>query len=146
MSVQVIGSGQALVGVPDVIGKTRAEAVAALAAFRVRVQLVEVAGETADTVYGQIPEAPRLLRRNSVVTIQVITDPAGATDDQLDAIEKAVGELKVAVDAVETDANANTRFDTLNGKLDEILGKIGGSGGTPSGGGTGTGTVKKTSA
>jgi serine/threonine-protein kinase len=71
-----ISTGKPKVAVPDVIGKTRDDAVAALTSAGLKPKVVEVhSGKTPDTVTGQFPHAGTKVTRGSDVQINVSTGP-----------------------------------------------------------------------
>jgi beta-lactam-binding protein with PASTA domain len=123
MTVQLVTSaaaGPVRVGVPDVVGLTQAQAEARLGDFRVNVSSVEVPG-TQGTVYSQVPEAPRLVARNSQVTIFVITNPPSTPDvlGRLDALDAAVAQLGTAIETAAA-ARQSAVLDKLKGLSDQV--------------------------
>jgi len=134
LTVVSSGSGGAVqVVVPDVSGKTEAEAKALLDDFTVRVRKVEALG-TAGTVLAQDPEAGEIRPKRSAVTIFVIITPAPDSAD----VAKALADLKTSVDTLgttlETEAAAKARHDEVLKQLKEIKDKLpppGGGGSEP---------------
>jgi hypothetical protein len=114
-----VSSGAVQVVVPDVAGKSEAEAKAALDDFTVRVRTVEASG-TAGTVFAQDPAAGAIRPRRSSVTIFIIVNPAPDSAD----VAKALTELKQSVDTLgttlETEAAAKVRNDAVLQGLQEI--------------------------
>jgi hypothetical protein len=138
LTVVSSGSGGAVqVVVPDVSGKTEAEAKALLDDFTVRVRKVEALG-TAGTVLAQDPEAGEIRPKRSTVTIFVIVTPAPDSAD----VAKALADLKTSVDTLgttlETEAAAKARHDEVLKQLKEIKDKLP----PPGGGGSGPPVVK----
>lgn len=96
------GSANRGVAVPDVTGKTRAEAEAALVDFQVVVQTVEVTGGADGTVYTQNPAKPSIRPRGSVVTITVVENPTPGPDfgKRFDELDDALGDVATAVEDI----------------------------------------------
>jgi beta-lactam-binding protein with PASTA domain len=125
-----VSGGAVQVVVPNVAGKSEAEAKAALDDFTVRVRTVEASG-TAGTVFAQDPAAATIRPRRSQVTIFVIVNPAPDNED----VATALNELTEAVTtlgttALETEQSAKDRNDVVLQRLQEIKDGL-----PPSGGG-----------
>ncbi|MCB0874181.1 MAG: Stk1 family PASTA domain-containing Ser/Thr kinase [Thermoleophilia bacterium] len=72
-----VGSGPDTVPVPDVVGETRADAIAAIERAGLRARVVEAADDTVDAgrVVSQEPGGDEQLAKNQTVTITVSTGP-----------------------------------------------------------------------
>jgi hypothetical protein len=114
-----VSGGAVQVVVPNVAGKTEAEAKAALDDFTIRVRTVEASGP-AGTVFAQDPAANTIRPRRSSVTIFIIVNPAPDSAD----VAKALTDLKTSVDTLgttlETEAAAKGRNDVVLERLQEI--------------------------
>jgi beta-lactam-binding protein with PASTA domain len=130
------GQAGAQVGVPDIVGKPRAEAEDKLKALGLTPRVREVVADgDKDTVFSQDPPPRSIRPKGSVVTLQVVTVPATPPD-----LGTKLDELALAVAALETETAAQSRHEAVLGKLDEIISSSGGSGGAGGGsGGSGTG-------
>lgn len=128
-------SGPVMVGVPLVVGKTRAVAERDLAALGLgsRVEDIEALGTVGD-VYGQDPMPPAKRFKGSVVVLQIIKAPPtappdiGSKLDELKALATKVDTDLTALAAVaataETDAAAATRQQELSAKLTEVIDRL----------------------
>ena len=121
-----------MIGVPQLVGKPRSQAVEELSALGLKAKVQEIlALGTEDTVYNQIPPLGTTRPANSVVTIQIIRNPVtqASFDTRFDALDAAVAVIdgKVAdLDAkVATEAAATQRHQ-------EVLTAIAGGGTKPS--------------
>jgi beta-lactam-binding protein with PASTA domain len=119
-----------MIGVPQLVGKPRSQAVDELTALGLKANVQEVlALGTEDTVYNQIPTPPATKPAKSVVTIQIIRNPVTQADfnarfDKLDATVAVIDGKVSALDAkVVTEAAATQRHQ-------EVLTAIQGGGGT----------------
>ncbi|MGW7363424.1 PASTA domain-containing protein [Streptomyces sp. NPDC054841] len=116
------------VGVPDVVGKTRAEAEKKLRDFGLTPQVREIVAEgKAGDVFSHEPPVGGVRPKGSVVTLHVITTPP--TPKPLPDLAKKLDELTKAVAKLEAETSAKARYDALVKKLDQIAGKV--SGKTP---------------
>jgi hypothetical protein len=123
------------VGVPHVLGLSRAEAEANLNAvgLRIRVEEVETLG-TEGTVYGQVPAPPAKRPKGAVVTLQVTKAPPTPPPDIADRLDKLrelttkvhddLSELAEVAAEAEKDEAAEKRKVELAQKLDEIIAKL----------------------
>jgi beta-lactam-binding protein with PASTA domain len=123
----VIGGGQGQVGtgqvaVPDVVGKTQAEAEADLRALGLTLRVQEVESNTPPgTVILQNPAPFTIRSRGSVVTIVIGRAPVVPPDlgQQLEDLKTAVDGVGAKVDAV------TTAVDGVGTKVDEVATAVG---------------------
>jgi hypothetical protein len=116
-----VGGVFSQVGVPDVIGKARADAEADLASLGLGSRVVDVeALGTVGTVYDQNPRPPATRSRGFVVTLQVIKAPPTPTPDIVKKltslttkIDTDLTALAAVTNTLESDAAAQTRQDQL---------------------------------
>jgi eukaryotic-like serine/threonine-protein kinase len=106
-----VSTGKPKVAVPDVVGKTRDDAVSALTAAGLKAKVVEIhSSKTPDTVTGQFPHAGTKVTRGSDVQINVSTGPkpvsvpnvVGLTYDQASSTLQSQG---FGVKRVNVDSN-----------------------------------------
>jgi serine/threonine-protein kinase len=107
-----VSTGKPKVAVPDVVGKTRDDAVSALTAAGLKAKVVEIhSSKTPDSVTGQFPHAGTKVTRGSEVQINVSTGPkpvsvpnvVGLTYDQASSTlsSQGFGVKRVNVDSNE---------------------------------------------
>jgi serine/threonine-protein kinase len=67
----VVSLGPKFFEVPNLVGKARTDAVAAIQALGLHASIIPVPGSNGDTVRGQLPEAGTRVRAGSTVTLYV---------------------------------------------------------------------------
>lgn len=106
------------VGVPDVVGTTRAVAEERLRTLGLTVRFRPILADgDPDTVFSQEPPARAVRPRKSVVTLQVVTVPPDSPD-----LGRKLDDLAAAMAGLETEAAAKARHEALMERLDRSVG------------------------
>ncbi|MGW2558067.1 PASTA domain-containing protein [Streptomyces sp. NPDC001514] len=111
------------VGVPDVAGKTRAEAEKKLRDLGLTPRVWEIGGDgKPGEVFSHEPPVGAVRPKGSVVTLNVFA--AKPNPPIPPEVVKKLDELTKAVARLEDEASAKARYDALVKKLDQLAGKL----------------------